>query len=90
MAQSTRALAAMPDDLSLIPVTHKLEGENQLVHVVPWAPHEPRGMTAHAIININEYNKNLKDSLNISLSKINCLASTSQDGVQDSIYLAPP
>lgn len=33
ISQKMKAFAAKPDDLSLIPVIHKLEGESQLLEV---------------------------------------------------------
>lgn len=38
MAQLLKVLAAKPDDLSLIPGTHMVEGKNQRPQVVLWPP----------------------------------------------------
>lgn len=39
MAQSVKALAAKPGDLSLIPQTNEVEQENWLQKVAFWHPH---------------------------------------------------
>jgi hypothetical protein len=38
MAQEIKVFAAKPDNLSLIPGTHKVEGENQRLHIVFLCP----------------------------------------------------
>lgn len=64
MAQVLGVLAAKLDNLSLIPVIHTMEGENQLTQVVLWPPHMYDGMLTHICTHTNSHihiiNKNDK------------------------------
>lgn len=72
MAQQIKTLATKPDDLNSIPRNHMREGENQLLQIVLWLPHNcyerhiPTDIYINTYIYINKYR-------NVNLVFLDCV-----------------